>query len=91
MNENSIKLQPQTLIGTFTISKIIIQFQKNGTVFTRIPFLKLLIDQELDLIKYFISSDSAITQLENSFLRKCLAPGLKVNSPWTLKKFIIII
>ena len=38
----------------------------------------MLSDQELDLIKYFISSDSALTQLENSFLRKCLAPGLKI-------------
>ena len=28
---------------------------------------KLLSDQELDLMKYFISSDSAITQFENSF------------------------
>jgi len=41
------------------------------------------------LLKYFISSDTALKQLENEFLRKILQKELKVYSVWTFRYKII--
>lgn len=50
---------------------------------------KVLSDQTLNLMKYFISSDTALEQLNNKFLRKVFLPDLKVFSVWTFRYKIL--
>jgi len=50
---------------------------------------KIVSDDSLNLFKYFISSDTALEQLKNKYLRKVLLPDLKVCSVWTFRYKIL--
>lgn len=50
---------------------------------------KLLPENTFNLLKYFISSDTALDQINNQFLRKVLCPNIKVYSVWTFRYKLI--
>jgi hypothetical protein len=49
----------------------------------------MISDESLNLLKYFITSDSALEQLNNKYLRQVLLPDLKVFSVWTFRYKIL--
>jgi len=50
---------------------------------------KLISDDTLNLMKYFISSDTALLQFENEFLNLVLKPEIQLFSVWTFRYKIL--